>query len=184
MILQLLTDMKDVILILIGAIISVVTTWIANKQLHKMNLKQLAVQNKLETSKMAIGWLMEARSELSILIWFIERHRVLGDGMMEEFTKRAAKLSALEAEAKNHINAIELYYDLDGIGKKYRVETLMSQLLSLHSRIDVLKDDPRESALDELSKTLDEIKQILQQLHDAIKEIIETLRQDNLNYLK
>lgn len=184
MILDLLCDMKDVLLIFFGSIISIITTWIANKQLHKMNLQQLAVQNKLETSKMAIGWLMEARNELSILIWFLERHRELGDGMMDEFVKRAAKLSSLENEAKNYINAIELYYNLNETGKKYNLESMIPRLLSLQSKIENLKDDPRESALQELQEALDEIKQVFQQLFEVITEIIETIRQDNLNYLK
>lgn len=184
MILDLLCDMKDVLLIFFGAIISIITTWIANKQLHKMNLQQLAVQNKLETSKTAIGWLMEARSELSILIWFLERYQELGDGMMDEFFKKAAKLSSLENEAKKYINAIELYYNLNEIDEKYNVESMMPRLLSLQSKIDILKNDPRDSALQELQVALDEIKQVLQQQFEAITEIIETIRQDNLNYLK
>jgi hypothetical protein len=127
---------------------------------------------------------MEARSELLILIWFLERRQELGDGMMNEFFNRAAKLSSFGNEAKNYINAIELYYNLNEIGKKYNVESLIPGLLSLLSKIDILKDDPRDSALQELQEALDEIKQVLQQQFEAITEIIETIRQDNLNYLK
>lgn len=184
MILDILSNLKDVFLILFGAILSIITTLIANKQQHKMSLRQLAVQNKLDTSRMAIGWLMEVKSELSILIWYLDHYQKLGDGMLEEFAKRAAKLSSLENEAKNYINAIELYYNLNEIGKKYNVESMIPRLLSLQSKIDILKDDPRDSALQELQEALDEIKQVLQQQFEAITEIIETIRQDNLNYLK
>lgn len=107
MILDMLSNLKDVCLILFGAIISIATTWIAIKQQHKMSLRQLAVQNKLDTSRMAIGRLMEVKGELSISIWYLDHHQKLGDGMLEEFAKRAAKLASFEREAPNYINAIE-----------------------------------------------------------------------------
>ena len=51
MMLQLLQDSKDVLLILLGAILSIITTMITNKRQHKMEMQRLAVQNKLDTSK-------------------------------------------------------------------------------------------------------------------------------------
>lgn len=56
-----------------ASIMTIFITWIFNlfttKRQHKMEMQRLAVQNKLEVSKTAIGWLMEAKSELFIVIW-------------------------------------------------------------------------------------------------------------------
>ena len=59
--------MKENLFALLGSIVSIIVTWLFNlittKRQHKMEMQRLAVQNKLEVSKTAIGWLMEAKSE-------------------------------------------------------------------------------------------------------------------------
>ena len=184
MILQLLTDMKDVLLILLGSIISIITTLIANKQLHKMNLQQLAVQNKLETSKKAISWLLEAKNELYVIIWSLEHLHELAPGMMGGVVERAEKLTTLEVEAKNYFNAIELYYDLDVISEKYDLESMIPQMLSLVNTLAALRNEQQEIMADKFDAVLKDTLHTLKQLRSAVEDMIEIIRQDNLNYLK
>ena len=184
MILQILNDMKDVLLILVGAIISIVTTLIANKQQHKMNLQRLAVQNKLETSKKAISWLLEAKNELYVIIWSLEHLKELAPGMLNGIVERAEKLTMLEAEAKNYFYAIELYYNLETINKKYNFESIVPQMLSLLNTLAMLKNIPHEAPIDTYEGVLKETLFTLKQLRSAVEDLIEILRQDSLCYLK
>lgn len=184
MILQLLQDSKDVLLILLGAILSIVTTMITNKRQHRMEMQRIAVENKLDTSKQAISWLMQAKSELYVIIWYLERHKDLNDEMLKVVIERSERLTTLEIEARDYLNAIELYYDLGEINKRYDIETIFPQMLSLQDYLAVVKNNPQDSTLDDLYQALEETKRMLKQLHDAITDIIEMIRQDNLNYLK
>ena len=184
MILQLLTDMKDVILILIGATLSIVTTWIANNRQHKMDMQRLAVQNKLETSKKAISWLLEAKNELFVIIWSLEHLQELAPGMLGGVVERAEKLTTLEAEAKKYFNAIELYYDFGAVSEKYDFDLMIPQMLSLLNALAALKNNPQEVSNDKFAGVLKDTLFALKQLRSAVEDLIEIIRQDNMNYLK
>ena len=184
MILQLLQDAKDVLLILIGAILSIVTTMITNKRQHKMEMQRIAVQNKLDTSKKAISWLMQAKSELYVIIWYFDNHNDINDGMLNAVMERAERLTTLEIEARDCFNAIELYYNLGEINEKYNMEVIVPQMLSLQDHIATIKNNPQDNTMENLCAALEETKRMLKQLHEAISDIIELIRQDNLNYLK
>lgn len=184
MILQLLNDMKDVLLILLGAILTIATTWIANKQLHKMNLKQLSVQNKLDTSKTAIGWLMDVRGKLQTTIWFIEHRDTLNTSTIEYARKIGKQLEALELEAGGYFNAIELYYNFDDVVNRYDLNAIAPQVLDLINRINEILQSP-ESADDESIKQINEkLLAMCKHLYDATIDITEIIRQDNMSYLK
>ncbi len=184
MTLQFLSDVKDVLLILLGATLSIVTTWIANNRQHKLDMQRLAVQNKLETSKKAISWLLEAKNELYVIIWSLEHLHELAPGMLGGVVERAEKLTTLEAEAKDYFNAIELYYKTDAISKKYNLELMIPQLLSLVNTLAALRNSPQEIAVDKFDGVLEDTLFTLKQLRSAVEDLIEIIRQDNLNYLK
>lgn len=97
--------------------LSIVTTMITNKRQHKMEMQRIAVQNKLDTSKQAISWLMQAKSELYVIIWYFDNHNDINDGMLNAIMERAERLTTLEIEARDCFNAIELYYNLGEINK-------------------------------------------------------------------
>lgn len=177
--------MKEILFALLGSIVSIIVTWlfnlIATKRQHKMEMQRLAVQNKLEVSKTAIGWLMEAKSELFIVIWALEHLSELTPSMLSGVVERAEKLTKLEVEARNNFNAIELYYSFDKIIKKYKLEAVIPQMLSLQNTLVILKDNSNK---EEFQKVVSESILVLKQLHTAVIEMIDIISQDNLNYLK
>lgn len=177
--------MKEILFALLGSIVSIMVTWLFNlittKRQHKMEMQRLAVQNKLEVSKTAIGWLMEAKSELFIVIWALEHLSELTPSMLSGVVERAEKLTKLELEARNNFNAIELYYSFDKIIKKYKLEAVIPQILSLQNTLVILKDNSNK---EEFQKVVSESILVLKQLHSAVIEIIDIISQDNLNYLK
>ena len=177
--------MKEILFALLGSIVSIIVTWLFNlintKRQHKMEMQRLAVQNKLEVSKTAIGWLMEAKSELFIVIWALEHLPELTPSMLSGVVERAEKLTKLEVEARNNFNAIELYYSFDKIIKKYKLEAVIPQMLSLQNTLVILKDNSNK---EEFQKVVSESILVLKQLHSAVIEMIDIISQDNLNYLK
>ena len=168
-----------------ASIMTIFITWIFNlfttKRQHKMEMQRLAVQNKLEVSKTAIGWLMETKSELFIIIWALEHLSELTPSMLIGVVERAEKLTKLEVEARNKFNAIELYYSFDKIIKKYKLEAVIPQMLSLQNTLVILKDNSNK---EESQKVVSESILVLKQLHSAVIEMIDIISQDNLNYLK
>jgi hypothetical protein len=181
--------MKEIIFALLGSIVSIIVKWLFNlittKRQHKMEMQRLAVQNKLEVSKTAIGWLMEAKSELFIVIWALEHFSELTPNMLGGVLERAEKLTKLEADARNNFNAIELYYSFDKITEKYQLEAVIPQMLSLQNTLVILnKDSSDNSNKDEFQKVVSESILVLKQLHSAIVEMMEIISQDNLNYLR
>ena len=177
--------MKEIIFALVGSIITIVVTWLFNlittKRQHKMEMQRLAVQYKLETSRKAISWLMEAKSELFIVLWALEHFSELTPNMLGGVLERAEKLTKLEADARNNFNAIELYYSFDKIIKKYKLEAVIPQILSLQNTLVILKDNSNK---EEFQKVVSESILVLKQLHSAVIEMIDIISQDNLNYLK
>ena len=180
--------MTEILYTLLGSIITILVSWvfklITNKRQHKLEMQRIAVQNKLETSKKAISWLMEAKNELYVVIWALEHFKELGPGMVGGILERAERLTKLEIEAKNEFNAIELYYNLDNIVKRYNIGVMMPQLLSSQNTLAILKSHPQEETVEEFESIRNESLLLFKQLFDAISEIIEVIRQDNINYLK
>lgn len=78
-----------------------------------MEIRRIAIQNKLDTSKAAISWLTEVKSELSIVIWAIEHKDEIEPEMMGGIVERANRLNVLELDARKQFNAIELYYNFE-----------------------------------------------------------------------
>ena len=180
--------MKEIIFALVGSIITIVVTWLFNlittKRQHKMEMQRLAVQYKLETSRKAISWLMEAKSELFIVLWALEHFSELTPNMLGGVLERAEKLTKLEADARNNFNAIELYYSFDKITEKYQLEAVIPQMLSLQNTLVILnKDSSDNSNKDEFQKVISETIVVLRQLHSAIIDMIEIISNDNLNHL-
>ena len=179
--------MKEMLFALGASIMTIFITWIFNlfttKRQHKMEMQRLAVQNKLEVSKTAIGWLMEVKNELFVLIWCLEHYTELDSNMWSSTIERSKKLIVLGAEAKNNFNAIELYYDLDDIAKKYNLWVMISKMLTLENVVATLNNNPQYS-VDEYKKEINELLTLLISLHSAIADITERIRQDILNYLK
>lgn len=184
MILQLLNDIKDVLLILLGAILSITTTWIANKQLHKMNLKQLAVQNKLDASKTAISWLMDVRGKLVTTIWLIEHRDVLNTSTMEYAKEIGKQLTVLEQDAREYFNAIELYYNFDDVVNRYDLNAIAPQVLDLINRINEISQFPENTDDKDIKQINEELLAVCMHLYDATIEITEIIRQDNMRYMK
>lgn len=179
--------MKEILFALLGSIVSIIVTWIFNlissKRQHKMDMQRLVVQNKLEVSKTAVSWLQEAKNELFVLIWYLERYKELDSNMWLGAIERSKKLINLEAEARNYFNAIELYYDLDDIAKKYNLWVIISKMLTMQNSLTELNNNLQDS-IEEYDKAINELLSLFISLHSAIAEIIDKIRQDNLNYLK
>ena len=97
--------------------------------------------------------------------------------------ERSKKLINLEAEARNYFNAIELYYDLDDIAKKYNLWVIISKMLTMQNSLTELNNNLQDS-IEEYDKAINELLSLFISLHSAIAEIIDKIRQDNLNYLK
>ena len=184
MILQLLHETKDVLLILLGAILSIVTTLVTVKRQHKMEMQRIAVQNKLDTSKAAMGWLVEAKNELSVLLWALEHKNELAPNMWNSIIERSQRLANLEPEAQKHFNSIELYYNLDDIGKKYNMQSIVPKLLTIQNILAEITNSPSKYTEADMAVMTEELRKLLQDIHDAISEIMDKIRQDNLNYLK
>lgn len=179
--------MKEMLFALGGSVMTIVVTWIFNlittKRQHKMEMQRLAVQNKLEVSKIAVGWLMEVKNELFVLIWCLEHYAELDSNMWFSIIERSKKLIVLGAEAKNNFNAIELYYDLDDIAKKYNLWGMIPKMLTLQNSLAAWNSNSKKS-VGEDEKAINELLVLLKPLHTAITEILERIRQDNFNYLK
>ena len=179
--------MREILFTLLGSILSIVVTWVFNlissKRQHKMEMQRLAVQNKLEVSKTAISWLMEAKNELYVCIWSLEQYPDLEPNMLLSVVERSKKLTALEADARNNFNAIELYYNLDDIANKYNLWETISRMLTLQNSVAGLNNNTQNS-IEDYEKAINELLSIFIPLHSAIAEIIEHIRQDNLSYLK
>jgi hypothetical protein len=103
--------------------------------------------------------------------------------MINNVIVRAQNLITLEADARNNLNSIELYYDLDDIAKKYNLWSIISQILTLQNSTAVLINNPQTSD-EEYNKAINQLLSVFLPLHSAIAEIIERIRQDNLSYLK
>lgn len=180
--------MKEILYTLLGSIITIFVSWmfnlLTNKRQHKMEMHRIAVQNKMDTSKKAISWLQETKNELFVVIWALEHFQDLGPGMIGGIIERAERLTKLEIEAKSEFNAIGLYYNLDEVVKQYNLETIVPKLLSLQNSLALLRDYPQEDVTIEFENARNDTLCILNQLSEAISEIIEIIRQDNLGYLK
>lgn len=64
------------------------------------------------------------------------------------------------------------------------MEVIVPQMLSLQDHISTIKNNPQDNIMENLCAALEETKCMFKQLHAAISDIIELIRQDNLNYLK
>lgn len=147
-----------------------------------MELQRLAVQNKLDVSKTAVSWLMEVKNELYINLWSLEHFNELEPAMINNVVERAKKLDILGAEARDNFNAIELYYNLDDIVEKYNLLGIISQMLTLQNLLAVLNNIPYNSN-EEYDKAMKRTLFLFRQLHNAVTDVIERIRQDNLEYL-
>ncbi len=78
---------------------------------------------------------MKVKNELFVLIWCLEHYTELDSNMWLRTIERSKKLIVLGAETKNNFNAIELYYDLDDIAKKYNLWVMMSKMLALQNSL-------------------------------------------------
>ena len=180
--------MTEAFYAILGSVIGIIITWIFNlittKKQHKMEIHRLAVQNKLEISKMAMGWLSDVKSELTVIIWAMEHQDELSTGMMENTIERAQKLIELDREArKQYFNAIELYYNFDEIAAKYDLLRMTPDMLALQNIITKINENPQDIQADGGLITAELLK-MFKNLHGAVSEIMEVIRQDNLNYLK
>ena len=173
---------------LLGAIVTIIVTWIFNqitaRRQHKRDMQRIAVQNKLDTSKAAMGWLVEAKNELSVLIWALEHKDELAPDMWNGIIVRSQRLANLEPEAQKNFNAIELYYNLDDIGEKYNVKSLVPKMLSIQNILAEIANEPEKYSMADIREMIGDAQKLLQDLHDAISEIMAKIRQDNLNYLQ
>lgn len=173
---------------LLGSIIAIIVTWIFNqvtaRRQHKREMQRIAVQNKLETSKSAIGWLTEVKSELSIIIWALEHKDEIAPEMMSGVVERANRLNALELDARKQFNAIELYYNFDEIENKYNLGTMIPQFLTLQNVLAELTARSQVDSLNELETVTEKSLRLLKNLHNAVSDIIEIIRMDNLHYLE
>ena len=79
--------MSEVWYTVLGSVIGIVVTWVFNlvtsKMQHKMEIRRIALQNKLDTSKTAISWLMDVRGKLQTTIWLIEHRDTLNTSTIE-----------------------------------------------------------------------------------------------------
>lgn len=180
--------MKEFLYTILGSVIGIVFTWLFNlvssKMQDKMAIRRLAVQNKLETSKTAMAWLTESKSELSVVIWALEHREKLTTEMTEMIQVHTNRLGELGQEAKESFNAIELYYNLDEVVNKYKLGTLVPQILSLQNYLSEIAKSPSDYSIADYDRTLDELLRLVKTLNDAVSEIMEVIRQDNLSYLK
>lgn len=180
--------MTEFLYAVLGSVIAIVLTWIGGlittKRQHKMEIHRIAVQNKLETSKKAMAWLTEVRSELSIIIWAIEQKEELTPEMIETIQEHARNLVVLGQEARDNFNAIELYYNFDDIVKKYDMGSLVPKILSIHNVFTEIGDNISDDKTRDYEGTFEELLQLIITLNNAMSEIIEVIRQDNLSYIK
>ena len=180
--------MSEVWYTVLGSVIGIVVTWVFNlvtsKMQHKMEIRRIALQNKLDTSKTAISWLMDVRGKLQTTIWLIEHRDALNTSTIEYAKAIGKQLEALEQEAREYFNAIELYYNFDDVVNRYDLNAIAPQVLDLINRINEILQSP-ESADDEDIKLINEkLLTICKQLYDATIDITEIIRQDNMSYLK
>ena len=82
---------------------------------------------------------MQAKNELYVIIWYLDNHKEIDDGMLNIVIERAERITTLEIEARDYLNAIELYYNLGEINKKYDMETIAPQMLSLQDHFAAIK---------------------------------------------
>lgn len=180
--------MTEFVYTLFGAIVTIVVTWIFNqvtaRRQNKRDMQRIAVQNKLETSKSAIGWLTEVKSELSIVIWAIEHKDEIAPEMMGGVVERANRLNVLELDARKQFNAIELYYNFDEIKNKYNLGTMIPQFLTLQNVLAELTTRSQTDSVDEFENVTARSLLLLKNLHSAVSDIIEMIREDNLHYLQ
>lgn len=173
---------------LFGAIVSIIVTWIFNqvtaRRQHKREMQRIAVQNKLETSKSAMGWLTEVKSELSIIIWALEHKDKIAPEMIGGVVERANRLNVLELDARKQFNAIELYYKFDEIKNKYNLGTMIPQFLTLQNVLAELTSRTQVDSVDELEAVTEKSLLLLKNFHSAVSDIIEMIREDNLCYLQ
>jgi len=173
---------------LFGAIVTIIVTWIFNqvtaRRQHKRDMQRIAVQNKLETSKSAMGWLTEVKSELSIIIWALEHKDEIALEMMGGVVERANRLNVLELDARKQFNAIELYYNFDEIENRYNLGTMIPQFLTLQNVLAELTSRSQVDSVDELENVTEKSVMFLKNLHNAVSDIIEMIREDNLHYLQ
>lgn len=180
--------MSEVWYTVLGSVIGIVVTWVFNlvtsKMQHKMEIRRIALQNKLDTSKTAISWLMDVRGKLQTTIWLIEHRDTLNTSTIEYAKAIGKQLEALEQEAREYFNAIELYYNFDDVVNRYDLNAIAPQVLDLINRINEVLQSP-ESAVDEdINRINEKLLTICKQLYDATIDITEIIRQDNMSYLK
>lgn len=180
--------MTEAFYAILGSVIGIIITWIFNlittKKQHKMEIHRLAVQNKLEISKMAMGWLSDVKSELTVIIWSMEHQDELATSMLENIMERAQKLIELDRETrKQYFNAIELYYNFDEIAAKYDLQQMAPDMLALQNIITKINENHQDIQSDGGLITAELLK-MFKNLYGAISEIMEVIRQDNLSYLK
>lgn len=180
--------MTEAFYAILGSVIGIIITWVFNlvttKMQHKMEIHRLAVQNKFEISKMAMGWLSDVKSELTVIIWSMENQDELSTRMLENTMERAQKLIELDREArKQYFNAIELYYNFDEIGEKYNLLQMTPDMLALQNIITKINENHQDIQADD-GLIAAELLKMFKNLHGAVSEIMEVIRQDNLSYLK
>lgn len=148
-----------------------------------MEIRRIAIQNKLDTSKAAISWLTEVKSELSIVIWAIEHKDEIEPEMMGGIVERANRLNVLELDARKQFNAIELYYNFEEIENKYNLGTMMPQFLTLQNVLAGLTTTSQVDSVEKLEIVTERSLLLMKNLHCAVSDITEMIRKDNLHYL-
>ena len=173
---------------ILGSVIGIVVTWffnlVSSRMQHKMEIRRIALQNKLETSKTATSWLMDVRGKLQTTIWMIEHRDMLTVSTIEYAKAIGKQLEALEQEAREYFNAIELYYNFDDVVNRYDLNAVAPQVLDLINRINEILQSPESADDEDIKQINEELLVVCKHLYDATIDITEIIRQDNMKYLK
>lgn len=180
--------MNEIWYTVLGSVIGIVVTWVFNlvtsKMQHKMEIRRIALQNKLDTSKTAISWLTDVRGKLQAIIWMIEHCDTLNNSTIEYAKAIGKQLATLEQDAREYFNAIELYYNFDDVLNRYDLNAIAPQVLGLINRIDEILQSPESADDADIKQINEELLTICKHLYDATIDITEIIRQDNMSYLK
>ena len=93
------------------------------------------------------------------------------------------QLEALEHEAREYFNAIELYYNFDDVVNRYDLNAIAPQVLDLINRINEVSQSPESVDDEDINRINEKLLTICKQLYDATIDISEIIRQDNMSYL-
>ena len=77
-----------------------------------------------------------------------------------------------------------MYYNFDEIENKYNLGTMIPQFLTLQNVLAELTARSQVDSLNELETVTEKSFRLLKNLHNAVSDIIEIIRMDNLHYLE